>query len=152
MQAKIDVPAANEPSQVMNFNPGDALCPGKSSLNIMRNVFSTGVLDIKSAASLKQINPAFFGIGLLFRIGRALWTLDKFIVTRPERKLIHHVLRLDDITGRMAWTFPAFLMQIERDLGGTIAFVRHHEKFLLRFSFEIDPKGLESDRGVFPAR
>ena len=81
----------------------------------MRNIFSAGILNIKSAASLKQINPAFFGIGLLFRIGRARRTLNKFIVTRPEGKLIHHVLRLDDITGWMAWTFPAFFM-----IGGII--------------------------------
>src|SRR6476620_4028308 len=151
MQAKINVPAANGPSQVMDFDPGDTLCPGKSSLNIMRNIFSAGVLNIQSAASLKQINPAFFGIGLLFQIGRTARTLDKFIVTRPERKLIHHVLRLDDITGRMAWTFPAFFMQIERNLGSTITFVRDQEEFLLGFAFELDPKGLKSNRGAFPA-
>src|SRR5438094_7685717 len=112
MQANINVPAANDPSQVIDFDSGDALCPGKSSLNIMRNIFPAGVLNIKSAASLKHINPAFFGIGLLFRIERPAWKLDKFIVTRPEGKLIHHVLRLDDVAGRMAWTFPAFIMQI----------------------------------------
>ena len=120
MQAKINVPAANEPSQVVDFDRGDALCPGKSSLNIMGNIFSAGVLNKKSAPSLKQINPAFFGIGLLFRIGRAGRTLDKFIVTRPERKLIHHILRLDNITGRMARAFCAFFVQIERNLGGAI--------------------------------
>src|SRR5207237_3736597 len=151
MQANINVPAANDPSQLIDFDPGDALCPGKSSLNIMRNIFPAGILNIKSAASLKQINPTFFGIRLLFRIGRAARALDKFIITRPERKLIHHVLRLDDITGRMAWTFPAFFMQIERNLRGTIAFVRDQEKFLLGFTFELNPKSLESKRGTFPA-
>src|SRR6185312_4271214 len=110
----------------------------------MRNIFSAGILNIKSAASLKQINAAFFGIALLFWIGRAARTLNKFIVTRPERKLIHHVLRLDNITGRMTWAFAAFFMQIERNLRSTIAFVRDQEKFLLRLAFEVDPKSFES--------
>src|SRR5262249_46509778 len=151
MQAHINVPAANGPSQVINFDPGNAFCPRKSSLNIMWNIFSAGVLNIKSAAPLKQINPAFFGIGLLFGIVRAGRALDKFIVTWPEGKLIHHVLRLDDIAGRMIWTLPAFFMQIERNLGGTIAFVRDQEKFLLGFAFELDSESLKGNRSAFPA-
>src|SRR5690349_218320 len=116
----------------------------------MRNVFSAGVLNKKSTASLKQINPAFFAIGLLLWIEHALGTLDKFIVTGPKRKLIHHVLRLDNITGRMTRAFPTFFMQIERNLRSTIAFVRDQEKFLLRLTFEVDPKSFESTRGAFP--
>src|SRR5207248_473823 len=90
MQANINVPAANDASQVIDFDPGDALCPGKSSLNIMWNIFP-------------------------------------------------------------AWIFPAFFMQIERNLRGTIAFVRDQEKFLFGFTFELNPKSLESKRGTFPA-
>src|SRR5690348_10435130 len=116
----------------------------------MRNVFSAGVLNKKSTASLKQINPAFFGIGLLLGIGRALGTLDKFIVAGPQRKLIHHVLRLDNITGRMTRAFPAFFMQIERNLRSTIAFVRDQEKFLLRLAFEVDPKSFQSAGSALP--
>src|SRR5207247_1985978 len=151
MQAKVNVPGANHSSATAYFDLGDAINPGKTGLKVMRNSFAPGILDVESAPSGKESDAAFFGIALLFRIWRAGRAFDKFIVTWPERKLIHHVLGLDDVTRWVSRPFAAFIVQIECDLGGAIAFVGDQEKFLLRLSLELDAKVFQRQGRAFPA-
>src|SRR5437764_12061788 len=151
MQAKINVPNANHSSETANFDPGDAIDPGKTGLKIMRNSFAPRVLNVESASSGEQIDATFFGIALVFRTWLAGRALDKFVVTWPERKLIHHVLGLDDVTRWVPWPFDAFVVQIECDLGGAIAFVGDEEKSFFCLLFELNAKIFQRESRTFPA-
>src|SRR5438874_12570521 len=51
----------------------------------------------------------------------------------------------------MPWPFAAFVVQIECDLGGAIAFVGDEEKSFFCFLFELDAKVFQSKSGTTPA-
>ena len=79
----------------------------------MRQASVPAIADEKRASAHERIDAAFFGINLAFGWNGPSWRLDKFVITWPEGKLVHQVLRLDKVNRRMGRTFRSFVAQIE---------------------------------------
>src|SRR4051812_18544140 len=100
----------------------------ESGTDVMRDVLLIAFLHVKRATINERIHSAFLGIHFIRGRPRTWRTLDEFIVTRPERKLILQILRLDDVNRRMLRRFDSFIAQIKSDFGRAIAFIGDEEK------------------------
>ena len=96
-------------------------------------------LQVEGGTADEEIYSVLLGvnfIGIALRVRRQR---DKFVVARPKRKLVYHVLRFREIHGRVTRTFDAAVWQIKRQLRSTIAFVGDEENRLAGLLFGIAP-------------
>src|SRR5205814_6876108 len=85
------------------------------------------------AAPNEWINAVLLSVNLAFRAGGAGLDLDEFIVARPERKLVYHVLRFGDVNRRMIRTLWPFDAQIKRNFRRAIACIGDKKQCLSQF-------------------
>ena len=91
----------------------------------------------KAVPAGEEIYPLLLGVNFV-RIARGVRRQrHKFIVARPERKLILHVLRFGNVNRRMTGLLGALLRQVKRQLGGAIAVGGDQENRLPGSGFEV---------------
>ena len=117
----------------------------------MRRAFFFSIRDKKRAAPEEWIDPILLRVSLALRPPDAGPCFDKLIVARPKRKLVHHVLRLDDVNGRMTGAFRSFVAQIKGNLRRAIPGISNEKQFLPGFCFEIAANFFDRASGGFPS-
>ncbi len=104
-----DLPRAQHLAVAPYFNGSNRFCRLKCGTDIVRHTLFFSLSNEESVASGEWIDAALLGVHL------ALWTwlarlyFHKFVVARPKRKLIHQVLRLSDVNGRMPRPLRSFV-------------------------------------------
>src|SRR4030095_5112327 len=96
-------------------------------------------LQVEGGAANEQIYSLLLGVNLIGIALRVRRQRDKFVVARPEGKLVYHILRRRNVNGRVTRTFHAAVWQIKRQLRSTIAFVGDEENRLAGLLFKIVP-------------
>src|SRR5204863_204634 len=99
----------------------------KGGPNVVRRMPCLDRADQQRAATDEEIDTFLLSKRLISRLATVRRLLNKLIVTRPERKLINQVLRLDQITRRMSRAFNTFVLQIERNFGSAMALIGNQE-------------------------
>ncbi len=126
MAAQKNLPVAHVFAKPAELDRPNELGRLKCRLDIVRRILSE-VSDQQRAAANKRIFAFLLGECLIRRLIRLRRSVDKLIVARPERKLIHQVLRLDQITRRMSRAFDTFVFQVKRNFGRAVTFVRNQK-------------------------
>src|SRR6266404_1949547 len=108
MAAEKNLPVAHVVTEAFQLESSDWLDGFKGRANVVRWTFGD-VANQKRAAANERIYSFLLGEGVLGRLVRLRRRVHPLIITRPERKLIHQVLRLDDVDGRMPRTFDSFV-------------------------------------------
>src|SRR6202035_2706977 len=95
------------------------------------------VSNKERVASEEQIDSAFFSINFALWPRRTRFYLNKFIIARPKRELIHHVLGLGNVNRWMTRAFGSLIAQVKRNLRSPVTRVRNKKKLFTQFCFQI---------------
>src|SRR5207245_6049259 len=103
----------------------------------MRHVSFFTVPNKERITADKEVDAVLFGVSFTLWMWHTRLWFDEFVVARPKRELIYHVLRFRNINRGMTRTFDSFIAQIKRDLRRAIASVGNQKQFLTQFRFQI---------------
>ena len=117
----------------------------------MRHLLFFALSNKERAAPNEWINAVLLSVNLAFRARSAGLDLDEFIVARPERKLVYHVLRFGDVNRRMIRTLWPFVAQIKGNFRRAIACIGDEKQFLSQFRFEIVAHLFDCAGRAFPS-
>src|SRR5262249_33562920 len=106
--------------------------------NRARRLIPIAQLEKERRPASELIHTFLLGIDLVrIRLG-IWWQRREFVVTRPERKLVHDVLRLGNVNRRMSGSLDPLIGQIKGQLRSAIALVGNQENFGPELPLEVN--------------